>query len=1216
MAISSSKEFIVFPNDNSGRVYVKEQAFTASGTWTVPAGVTSAQVILVGGGGGGGGGSQNVAGGGGGGGQVIVRNIDVNPLQTYTVTIGAGGQGGLGALTGAADEISTLPGGNGTPTSFGTITVANLLTNTDFDYNILGWDPDIVFRSATGISGQSGITVYPNAAGISVGQIVSGSNIAAGAVVSAITGNQVSLSIANTGTVSAIIRFDNDTVRLRPSNIFFNNISGGGDATNPQTSNTPGSPYFQNLSNNILMPELSQLEEAALVTNNNIRQYGIALSTFTITNAGVPTKLPEMAGGYAKLATGALTATTLTLNNTLNVYPGMFIAGTGFQSGTTVLSVNSSTSITISAALTANLTNGDCTVSYSGATGANALICGTSSSTASGNPTWVQFSNMNSTTTSNGTQTVAGFQGVPYIPGATYTMSAYVSTNVNISTNTPIAFQIRSTGASRNAVSNVSYSGGSNSATTDSIDAGTSNGFFVRQATPAALTGYGGNFTTTGNASNGSSSITVADTSGILQSMLITGSGIQSGTTVQSVVGNVVTLSLPTNAAITNGSVSFNSGQSQVLGSNVTPGQTPWRRISATFTTPSISTTLANSVYPFGSTPQFIHPVILLQQGSVNYWFDNIQLEVGNTTTTWRPPVYREGQALVAMSNNAQGGNLETSHRFVRAVAGTQYSGSAFCLDMGTANQYRPVRGFIEFFDKDYNSLLRTDGSNVFLPISGASSLTQQMPAVTYPVRVGVTATAPAGTFWMKFGIYKLNGTQSASANAIELAIMAPQLEAAAVPSIYKEVDGVNYVYAGQAGVTPIVTAATVTAEGGGGGGTYNANTLVWQYGLEGGNNGGHAARNSHTTMTLAGGGAGAGSAGFNALSYMPAFTGGNTTGGLNITSGTAQQTWPLKGNYGGAAYWQTGTGSANIPGWGGDGGFGLAVSSISSGSPIGIDLGGGGGGAGWVANSQNLTSPGRGNGGGGKGGGTWILNQSAASSDYYARGMDGIANTGGGGGGGGSNWSNDPATFINHASANVAVNYEALSAEYFKWTPIYNATIVISAQAGFYGSNVLRVTIQDVGNAKVTTVWQSFPILPRIPLFFTGVAARLTTAPGGVTASQFPGLAKRVRPTVRWKDDRNLLIREDRPDFNIVFAGVNTITYLGAAGATSGSWLTLNAPENASFFDVCWEFLYFDAGDIVDVDLGGCQYQGYRAEGGNGADGYALIRWFDKAVL
>jgi uncharacterized protein YodC (DUF2158 family) len=43
---------------------------------------------------------------------------------------------------------------------------------------------------------------------------------------------------------------------------------------------------------------------------------------------------------------------------------------------------------------------------------------------------------------------------------------------------------------------------------------------------------------------------------------------------------------------------------------------------------------------------------------------------------------------------------------------------------------------------------------------------------------------------------------------------------------------------------------------------------------------------------------------------------------------------------------------------------------------------------------------------------------------------------------------------------------------------------------------------------------------------------------------------------------------------------------------------------------------LYFDAGDVVDVDLGGCQYYGYQSFGGNGADGYALIRWYDKAVL
>ena len=75
MAISSSKDFIVFPNDNSGRLFIQEATFTASGTWTAPAGVTSAQIVLVGAGGGGGGGSQNVAGGGGAGGGGGLRAV-------------------------------------------------------------------------------------------------------------------------------------------------------------------------------------------------------------------------------------------------------------------------------------------------------------------------------------------------------------------------------------------------------------------------------------------------------------------------------------------------------------------------------------------------------------------------------------------------------------------------------------------------------------------------------------------------------------------------------------------------------------------------------------------------------------------------------------------------------------------------------------------------------------------------------------------------------------------------------------------------------------------------------------------------------------------------------------------------------------------------------------------------------------------------------------
>jgi hypothetical protein len=324
-----------------------------------------------------------------------------------------------------------------------------------------------------------------------------------------------------------------------------------------------------------------------------------------------------------------------------------------------------------------------------------------------------------------------------------------------------------------------------------------------------------------------------------------------------------------------------------------------------------------------------------------------------------------------------------------------------------------------------------------------------------------------------------------------------------------------------------------------------------------------------------------------------------------------------MRGHQGGYAIWNSGTNNFHAMGEAGKGGPGVLLNGLNSGSPLGLPVAGGGGGAGWSANNSIQQSlPGIGQNGGGKGAPTWLATQASTTADYYARGLDAIANTGAGGGGGGSNWTNTPNTLITHNSANAAVNYEALTSEFFKWNPIYNANIVISAQAGFYGSNVLRTTIQDTGNAKITTSWQSFPILPRIPLVFPGVAARLTTAPGGVTSAQFTGLPKRVRPTVRWKNDKNVIIREDRPTFDIQFSGTNTVTYLGASGATSGYWQTLAAPENAAYFDVTWEFLYMDAGDVVDVDFGGCQYYGYQSFGGNGADGYAMVRWFDKAVL
>ncbi len=67
-----------------------------AGEWTVPPGVTSAEVLVVGGGGGGGGST----GGGGGAGGLLSNGSFALTEGSYSVTIGEGGAGGIGGVTG------------------------------------------------------------------------------------------------------------------------------------------------------------------------------------------------------------------------------------------------------------------------------------------------------------------------------------------------------------------------------------------------------------------------------------------------------------------------------------------------------------------------------------------------------------------------------------------------------------------------------------------------------------------------------------------------------------------------------------------------------------------------------------------------------------------------------------------------------------------------------------------------------------------------------------------------------------------------------------------------------------------------------------------------------------------------------------------------------------------------------------------------------------
>ena len=91
-----------------------QQDFTSSGSFTVPTGVTSINIVAVGAGGGGGGTDNNdeTGGGGGGGALAYVNTISTTPGESLTITVGTGGNGGgRGANGGGGGSSSVDRGG-------------------------------------------------------------------------------------------------------------------------------------------------------------------------------------------------------------------------------------------------------------------------------------------------------------------------------------------------------------------------------------------------------------------------------------------------------------------------------------------------------------------------------------------------------------------------------------------------------------------------------------------------------------------------------------------------------------------------------------------------------------------------------------------------------------------------------------------------------------------------------------------------------------------------------------------------------------------------------------------------------------------------------------------------------------------------------------------------------------------------------------------------
>ena len=97
----------------SSALIAQTQSFTSSGTFTVPAGVTSISIEVVGAGGDGGGNG----GGGGGGGGYSSGTFSVTPLTTLPVVVGIAGNGPTTGTSSVSTFLSATGGDNGVSVS-------------------------------------------------------------------------------------------------------------------------------------------------------------------------------------------------------------------------------------------------------------------------------------------------------------------------------------------------------------------------------------------------------------------------------------------------------------------------------------------------------------------------------------------------------------------------------------------------------------------------------------------------------------------------------------------------------------------------------------------------------------------------------------------------------------------------------------------------------------------------------------------------------------------------------------------------------------------------------------------------------------------------------------------------------------------------------------------------------------------------------------------
>lgn len=134
---------------------------TGTGTWTVPVGVSSLNVLVVGGGGGGSNGGNSTRGHGGGGGGVYTYNdYNVSGGAVINVTIGIGGLGGVAA-------VNSGTGADGGTTKFANLWATGGQGATNSDVSTMG-------SASGGYSLNGGLNIIGVVAGTSAGSDTNG----------------------------------------------------------------------------------------------------------------------------------------------------------------------------------------------------------------------------------------------------------------------------------------------------------------------------------------------------------------------------------------------------------------------------------------------------------------------------------------------------------------------------------------------------------------------------------------------------------------------------------------------------------------------------------------------------------------------------------------------------------------------------------------------------------------------------------------------------------------------------------------------------------------------------------------------------------------------------------------------------------------------------------------------------------------------------------